>query len=337
MSGELFEEPHVVLEQEADVADLVPCGGQAVQADAEGKAGIDLRIDAAAGEDVGMDHARAEDFDPAGAFADPAALAAAGRAGNVHFHAGLGEGEEGGAEPDLGFRPVYLMGEFLENPFQVAQGDALVHDEALHLMEDGGMGGVHLVGPVDPSGTDHPDGGTALFHDPDLGRGGLAAQQQVLREVEGILHIPGGMVFRKVERLEAVVLRLHLRAVHHVEAHGLEDPHQLFEDQVEGMEAAGGHLFARQGDVDGFVLQAFFLQGGADSGGPLLHRRLQSGAQLVDQLAHGGPFLRRQGAHAPQQAGELAFFAHIAHAEVLQLFRGVELPELMQGLFPQGL
>ena len=64
---------------------------------------------------------------------------------------------------------------------------------------------------------------------------------------------------------------------------------------------------------------------------------MTSGAQLVDQLAHGGPFLRRQGAHAPQQAGELAFFAHIAHAEVLQLFRGVELPELMQGLFPQGL
>ncbi len=89
-------------------------------------------------------------------------------------------------------------------------------------------------------------GGVRCFHDPDLGRGGLAAQQQVLREVEGILHIPGGMVFRDVERLEAVVLRLHLRAVH-VEAHGLEDVDQIRLDDGQGVQAAEGGEAAREG------------------------------------------------------------------------------------------
>ena len=48
--------------------------------------------------DGGIDHARAEQLDPAGKFADAAAAAAADVAGGVHFHGRLGEREIAGAQ-----------------------------------------------------------------------------------------------------------------------------------------------------------------------------------------------------------------------------------------------
>ena len=50
----LAEEPPVVFKQQPDVADLIPGGGEPVQPDAEGEAGIDFRVDAAAPQHVGV-------------------------------------------------------------------------------------------------------------------------------------------------------------------------------------------------------------------------------------------------------------------------------------------
>src|SRR5699024_151833 len=98
---ELLQEPQVVLKHQADVVDAVFQHGDALDADAEGKAGIDLRVDAAVCQHVMMHDAAAEDFDPAGVLAQRAALAAAFKTGNVHLHAGLGEGEVGRAQAGL--------------------------------------------------------------------------------------------------------------------------------------------------------------------------------------------------------------------------------------------
>ncbi len=105
-----------------------------------------------------MHHPRAQNLNPARALADAAALAAAGGAGDVHLGAGFGEGEERGTEAHLGFRPVNFMGELLQHALQVAHGDPLVHHQALHLMEHRGMGRVHLIGAVHPTGADDTDG-----------------------------------------------------------------------------------------------------------------------------------------------------------------------------------
>lgn len=64
----------IVLEQQADIADFVACGGQPVQSDAESKAGIFLGVNTAAGEHVRMHHAGAENLDPAAALAYPQPL-----------------------------------------------------------------------------------------------------------------------------------------------------------------------------------------------------------------------------------------------------------------------
>ena len=105
-----------------------------------------------------MDHAGAQQLDPALALTGGAAHAAALVALHVHLAGGLGEGEVVGAEAGLGALAVELLHHGVEGALQIRHGDALVDDHALHLMEHGGVGGVHLVLAVHPAGGDDADG-----------------------------------------------------------------------------------------------------------------------------------------------------------------------------------
>ena len=58
----------------------------------------------------------------------------------------------------LGALAVELLHHGVEGALQVGHGDVLVDDHTLHLMEHGGVGGVHLVLAVDPAGGDDADG-----------------------------------------------------------------------------------------------------------------------------------------------------------------------------------
>ena len=92
------------------------------------------------------------------------------------------------------------------------------------------MGGVQRIGTVYPSRADDPNGGLALFHGADLHRAGLSAQQSVFGDIEGVLGVPGRVVFGDVQRFKVVVVQLHFRAVHHVEAHAQKDLLDLVHD-----------------------------------------------------------------------------------------------------------
>ena len=101
---ELLQHPHVVVEEAPQVGDAVPQHRDPLDPDAEGEALDPLGVVAVLGDEaehVGVDHAGAEDLDPALALAEVAALAAGQRAGaaaleagDVDLDAGLGEGEE---------------------------------------------------------------------------------------------------------------------------------------------------------------------------------------------------------------------------------------------------
>ena len=97
---EFAEEADVVLEVEAEVLDLPFEHGDALHAHSEGETGVLLGVDAAGFQDVGIHHTGTHDLQPTGALADVAALAAADVAADVHFGAGLGKGEVGGAHTD---------------------------------------------------------------------------------------------------------------------------------------------------------------------------------------------------------------------------------------------
>src|ERR1700675_4926718 len=104
-SWELAEEADVVLKENLDVIDLVFQHGQAIDAHAEGEAADFFGVVVDEAVDGGVDHAGAEEFNPAGAFAFGASAAACGGAtaaaedaGDVELDAGLSERKIAGAE-----------------------------------------------------------------------------------------------------------------------------------------------------------------------------------------------------------------------------------------------
>src|SRR5438046_9154285 len=68
-SWELLQEAHVVLEKDLNVVDAVTQHGQAVDAHAEGEAADFLGVVIDEAVDGRVHHSRAEEFDPARAFA----------------------------------------------------------------------------------------------------------------------------------------------------------------------------------------------------------------------------------------------------------------------------
>ena len=279
-----------------------------------------------------MDHAGAQDLDPALTLAGGAARAAALVALDVHLAAGLGEGEVVGAEAGDGAGTVELADDGVEGALQVRHGDALVDDQALDLVEHGGVGGVHLVLAVDPAGGDHADGDAVGLHGPDLHGGGLGAEEDggVLRQVEGVAPLPGGMIGGGVELGEVVVLGLHLGAVEDLKAHVEEDLLDLVQDGVHGVLVAESHFLAGDGDVQGLALQLRGHGGLRQDGGLGLDGLLQGGADIVGQLAHDGALLGGELAHLLEDGGELALFAQVLHPEGRQVFGGLGLGDGIQ-------
>src|SRR5690606_13913526 len=99
--SELLQEADVVFEEVIQAAHAVTDGRDAVDAEAEGVAGVAFGVVTRVFEDARVDHTAAEDLDPAGVFAEPAPRAGACRAGDIHLGGGLGEGEVMWPEAEL--------------------------------------------------------------------------------------------------------------------------------------------------------------------------------------------------------------------------------------------
>src|SRR5579871_3531112 len=89
--GKLPQKANVILGIKAKVIDPIFELADTFDPHAEGESGVFAAIDAKIIEHFWMEHSAAEDFDPAGVFADAAAGAAANQAAYVHFRAGFGE------------------------------------------------------------------------------------------------------------------------------------------------------------------------------------------------------------------------------------------------------
>ena len=74
---ELLEELQIVLEHQTNVVDAILQHGDTLDADAEGKAGVLIRIDVAVFQHLAVNNAAAQNLDPAGVLAQGAALAVA--------------------------------------------------------------------------------------------------------------------------------------------------------------------------------------------------------------------------------------------------------------------
>ena len=144
------------------------------------------------------------------------------------------------------------------------------------------------------------------------------------------------MVLRDVQQLEVVVVVFDFGALDRLEAHAGEDVEQVIEDDVHRVERAGRALDARQRDVQRLGGQAGFLFEGTQLFGALVQRGLQTGAGLVDDLAHLRALLGGQLAHAAQNAGQFALLAQHAHAQLFQGGGILDLLELLHHAFADG-
>src|SRR5450830_1215986 len=86
---------------------------------------------------------------------------------------------------------------------------------------------------------DHPDGLRAVFpHGMDLPWGGVRAQNDIVFVgIEGVPHIPGGMVWGNIEKSEVEIIGFHFGALVDLESHLPSNPVNLLGGQIEGMDA----------------------------------------------------------------------------------------------------
>src|SRR5881396_3014816 len=134
-ASKLLQKPHIVLEEQLEIVDVVLQNRVTVDASAESKSGVFLFVIVHEAVQVRMHHAGAHHFDPACLFAHAAAGAIAEDTRDVHFCAWLDEREETRPQPCLRFLSEKLLMEPLQRSFQICKCDAFIHQQTLHLME----------------------------------------------------------------------------------------------------------------------------------------------------------------------------------------------------------
>src|SRR5580692_8146015 len=182
-SCELPQETHIALVEQLNLFDFVLQNCDALHAHTEGEAGDLRRVVAAVFhelKDIRIDHAAAQQFDPAAVLALPAAFAAAEDAAHLHVGAGLGEREERRIEARLHRRAEQRLHGVIEGTLQIAEGNVLVDRQPFHLMEDWRVRRIQWIVAVYLAWDDDAHWRLLLLHGADLHRRGVRAQQQTI-------------------------------------------------------------------------------------------------------------------------------------------------------------
>ena len=183
------------------------------------------------------------------------------------------------------------------------------------------MGGVRIR-TEDTAGGQHLERRLVGVHIADLTGTGLGPQENVLGDIEGVLHIPGGMVLGHIQPGEVMIVIFDLRAVINLKSHTGKNVDHFISGQGQGMEGTDRPLFGGQGDIDLFL----FVTGRELKGFLFLFRLLVALfgllLELVDQFAHGGAVFLGYRAQILHQSRDLSVLAKIGLPEIRQLFLG---------------
>ena len=281
-----------------------------------------------------MDYAAAQHLNPSGMLAQGASFPGAFEAADVHFHAGLGEREIARAQARADVCVENLLNKLIQHALQVAQRNPLVHHQAFHLVEHGGMCRV-TVGTEHPAGHKHFDGRLLAVHHADLSAAGLGPEQQVVLQVKSILHIPGRVILRNIQPGEIMIIILNFRTFKHIETHAGKNIDHFIFHQGQRMKMAQRLFFCRKGNIHGFAAVAelqlrLFHLFAQDF---ILFFRLY--LKIIDQFSHGRPVFPGNSPKALHQSGDAALLAQIVLPESGQAFLGLNLPDPLLHLFPK--
>ena len=111
------------------------------------------------------------------------------------------------------------------------------------------MAGVDRFVAETSSRKDRANRSAKAFQGANLVGGSMRAQNQLVLEPEGVLHIARGVVVRDIQRFEAEIFRLDFRAVENGEAHPLEDIFKFHLRQRNRMKSAKASPFSWSGQI----------------------------------------------------------------------------------------
>ena len=225
------------------VVDVVAQQKRTLHADTEREAGIDLRVKARGLEHVRVDHAATAPFEPAGA-------ALLVREPQVELGARLREREIARTQTGLGFRAEHGNSQLVQHTLEIRHGQMLVYCERLALVEHRRMRGVKLVRAEHAAGRRDVQRNPAGEQGAHLIGRSLRAQHHVgpheprgilgliALDIEGVLHLAGGMVGAEVQGVEVVPLGFHFRACGNLPTHGNEEVLDIFHKPGQRMTCA---------------------------------------------------------------------------------------------------
>ena len=170
---------------------------------------------------------------------------------------------------------------------------------------------------------DHPEWRLAALHFPHLDGTGMGAQQEVgiPLDEEGVLHVPGRVLFREIESGEDMPIVFDFRTIGHGETHPIEDGQDLPAHDIDGVVGTQRGLPARAGVV-GPATRCVLLGRQRRLGG--IKMGLERLLERVEGLAHLALLRSGNGAEALIQILEQALPTEMGDAKRLQLFRIVE-------------
>ena len=156
----------------------------------------------------------------------------------------------------------------------------------------------------------------------------MGPQEDVIRNVHGVLHVPGRMVFRQIQALEVIVIRFDIRPFDDGEAHAQERVFHQAQSLMKGMFVAHDRFAARQGNVDffRFDLRSQFL--GLDFFHLGLELFFDGIAGRVDELADFRPFFFGKILHFLHDCRQFPFFTQELDADILYVLKMFALGEL---------
>ena len=315
-----------------DVVNAVLQHGNAFRPQAEGKARILLRIVAHRLQDIGVDHARAQNFDPPAAPADSARVVRpfAGEAINGHIHSRFDKGKVVAPEAHLPPCAEDLTRKLEKGALQVGEGNSLVHRQPLNLVKMPFVGGVRGLVAINLAWHHQSYRRFHALHYPRLHGRGVGPQQHGplaffvhIVHPQGVPHVAGRMPLRDVQHFEVVVVPLHFGPFHYAEPHGHKCVGNLPQHLRRGVKPARGNGSARQGYVDPFQVGDLRQSGFTDFLSPTFQPLFQRRFGAVAQGANLAPLLQVQLGQAPQNSGKPAAPSQVVDSPLLQGFGAV--------------
>ena len=182
----------------------------------------------------------------------------------------------------------------------MAEIQALINRQHLHLMKHRRMGGIHRIPPIHPAWSHDPHRWWIGFQVSDLHRRGVGAQQQVVLQIKRVLHVSSRVLRRNIQGREVVVIRLHLRTFLHLIPKAAEQINNLLRGGDQRMPVPHRHAQRSRCDIQGFRCNSCGHRSTVHRLKALRQQLLHQRFQHIGALAHQRPFISRQLAHRPE-------------------------------------